>query len=78
MKSEYDDLLECPFYKEVIFRLLNPENLDENKSESFMPSRDSPCYSKPKINMNKVSEKNKLFSDGFIKNDCIYIQLEVE
>ena len=84
MKSEYDDLLEWPFYKEVTCRLLNPENLDKSKSESFIPSRDSPCYSKPKINMNKASgfplfiEKNKLFTDGFIKNDCIYIEVKVE
>ncbi len=36
------------------------------------------------VNMNKASgvplfiEKNKQFSDGFITNDCIYIELEVE
>ena len=48
-----------------------------------MPSWDSPCYSKPNVNMNKASgiplfiERDKIFSDGFIKNDCIYIELEV-
>ena len=81
MKSEYDDLLEWPFYKEVTCRLLNPDNLDKSKSRSFTPTRDSSCYSKPKINMGKASgfplfiEKKR---DGFIKNDCIYIELEVE
>ena len=84
LKSDYDYLLELPFYKEVTCRLLNPENLDESKSKSFMPSIDSPCNSKPKISMNKASgfplfiEKNKLFSDGFIKKDCMYIEIEVE
>ncbi len=84
MKSEYDDLLEWPFYKEVTSRLLNPESQDKSKSNSFTPTPDSSCYSKPKINMNKASgfplfiEKDKLFSDRFIKNDCIYFEVKVE
>ena len=59
--------------QEVTCRLLDPENLDKSKSRSFMPTRDSSCYSKPKINMSKASgfplfiEKNKPFTDGFIK-----------
>ncbi len=56
MKSEYDDLLEWPFYKDVTCRLLNPNNLDRSKSKSFLPSRDSSCYLKPQLNMNKASD----------------------
>ena len=46
-----------------------------------MSSLDSLCYFKPKINMNVASgcplfiEKTKILSDGFIKNDCIYIEI---
>ena len=84
MKSNYDDLLEWPFYREVTFRLINPDNLERSISTSFMPSRDSPCYFKPKVNMNVASgcplflAKTKLFSDGYTKNNCIYIEISVD
>ena len=84
MKSDYDDLLQWPFYKEVTFRLINPDDVEKSKSTSFMSSLDSLCYFKPKINMNVASsyplfiEKTKILSDGFIKNDCIYIEIVVD
>ena len=83
MKSEFDELQERPFYNEVTLRLLNLDDLEKNISESFMPNRESPSYMKPRIDMNVASgcprllQKGKLLNDGFVKNDCIYIEVTV-
>ena len=83
MKSEYDELQEWPFYNEVTLRLLNLDDLEKSISESFMPDRESPSFMKPRIDMNIASgcprllQKSKLLNDGFVKNDCIYIEVTV-
>ena len=79
MKSEFDELQEWPFYNEATLRLLNLDDLEKSISGSFIPDPESPSFMKPRIDINIASgcprllQKSKLFNNGFIKNDCIYI-----
>ena len=85
IKSEYDNLLSWPFCREVTFKLISQRD-DEHKrdiKESFIPDRNSSSFAKPIKNMNIASgcprfiSIDKFKSGGFIKEDCIFIELQV-
>jgi len=82
MKSEYDNLLDWPFNKRVAFRLINQDDSSKSIQESFMPDKFSSSFQKPKKDMNVAAgcpmfiSKDELMSDGFVKDDAIFIQVE--
>ena len=82
MHSEYDDLLDFPFSKEVTFTLIHPKNPELNVIKSFIPDKHSASVMKPKKEMNipmgcpQFVTKEKLKRD-FIFYDSIYLKVEV-
>ena len=81
MKSEYDNLLQWPFNRRVTFKLINQESESENLKETFIPDRNSSSFQKPTRQMNVAAgcpmfiTKELLNSGGFIKDDCLFIEI---
>ena len=82
MKSEYDAVLRWPFSDRVTFRLLNPQNLDdESMTKSFIPDKNSSSFKRPAKDMNIASgcpmfiKKDLLAS--YIVDDAIYIETKI-
>ena len=85
MKGELDDCLDWPFDKTITFVLIHQD--DKNKCYKMSMSRDfknkaksSECYQKPVTDCNAgwgysyFISHEKLHTDGFIKNDRLYIR----
>lgn len=86
MKSEFDNLLQWPFERNVSFTLLNQENSDHNIKETFHTEPNSSSFKKPVKQMNIASgcpffitqEKLRKPGSGFIKDDCFFIEIKVK
>eukprot|EP00111_Clytia_hemisphaerica_P019401 TCONS_00057255-protein len=84
MKSEYDNVLKWPFQKKITFTLINQDQNRKNLVESMLPSADSSSFQKPKKDMNIASgcprfvEINRLAPDGFLKDDSLFIDVEIK
>lgn len=86
MKSEFDNLLQWPFERNVSFTLLNQENSDHNIKETFHTEANSSSFKKPIKQMNIASgcpffvaqDKLKKAGSGFIKDDCFFIEIKVK
>jgi hypothetical protein len=83
MKSEYDNLQQWPFQKQVNFTLINQEDQQKNIVQNLVPGKDSASFKKPVKEMNIASgcplfaQLEKLESDGFVKDDCLFIEIKV-
>lgn len=84
MKSEYDNLLEWPFNKHVMFKLINQKDYSKSIEESFLPDGASSSFRKPTKEMNVAAgcplflSKEKLLNEGFIKDDSIFIEISAK
>lgn len=84
MKSECDNLLQWPFQRKVYMTLINQKNHLYNVSEKITPSEDSPSFQRPKKEMNVASgcptfyRIDRLRRNGFIEDDCMFIEVKVE
>lgn len=84
MKSEYDNLLDWSFNKHVMFRLINQENYEKSIQESFLPDSSSSSFQKPVREMNVAAgcplfiTKKKLYDEGFVKDNCIFIEISAK
>ena len=84
MKSEYDNLLEWPFQKNVKFTLINQQNRSKDLTEKIIPNKESASFQKPKQQMNYRSGYSKFISldrvglEGFLKDDTLYFDVQVE
>ena len=84
MKSEYDSRLAWPFKSPVKFRLINQQDEGADVVEIFNPDPKSSSYRKPVKDMNVASgcprfiEINSFLNGGFVKDDCVFIEIEVE
>jgi len=81
MKSEYDALLQWPFSDRVTFRLVNPHNLDESMTESFIPDKNSSSFKRPTKDMNIAAGcpmfiKKDLLAH-YIVDDALYIETKI-
>lgn len=83
MKSEYDNLLDWPFTKQVKFTLINQTSRQKDSVENLVGNKDSSSFRKPVKDMNVASgcplfaSLETLEKDGFIKDDCLYIEIKV-
>ncbi|XP_066930132.1 TNF receptor-associated factor 3-like [Clytia hemisphaerica] len=84
MKSDYDNILEWPFQKKIKFTLINQQNRSKDHIEEINPKKGSESFQKPKKEMNIASgcpmfiELNRLDIDGFLKDDCLFFEVDVE
>lgn len=85
MKGEFDDCIEWPFNKLITFVLINQDNISKSYTRSIkeaVTGKNNPLESfiKPVTDHNpgrgfhKFITQEKLHSDGFIKNDIMYIR----
>ncbi len=86
-KGEFDALLNWPFKQKVIFSLLDQNASTSNQAhriEELVGDRNSTSFLRPKSESNpgwgfpKFILLDKLKSGTFIKDDCIFIKIEVE
>eukprot|EP00111_Clytia_hemisphaerica_P004503 TCONS_00012888-protein len=85
MKSEFDVLLEWPFKKHITFTLINQDNTERNIVETFNTDVNSSSFKRPTKQMNIASgcpyfaKQDKLRKPelGFVKDGCIYIDINV-
>ena len=81
MKSDYDNTLEWPFQKKISITLVNQQNRKRDLVQEIVPNEDSECFHKPKKDYNVATGLpyfapiDKLESDGFLKDDCIFIDV---
>ena len=81
MKSEYDNLLDWPFNRHVVLRLINQEDESKTLKESFIPNKNLSSFQKPKKQTNVAAgcpmfiSKEHLDSCGFIKDDGLFIEI---
>lgn len=81
MKSEYDALLTWPFRERVTFRLINPHNVEESLTESFIPDPNSSSFKRPTKDMNIAAgcpmfiRRENLYK--YIVDDAIYIETKI-
>ena len=84
MTSDYDNILEWPFQKKFKFTLINQQNRSKDHVEEIIPKKGSESFQKPKKEMNIASgcpmfiELNRLDIDGFLKDDCLFFEVDVE
>ncbi|XP_057315097.1 TNF receptor-associated factor 3-like isoform X2 [Hydractinia symbiolongicarpus] len=84
MKSQYDNLLDWPFNKHMMFRLINQEDYSKSIQESFLPDGASSSFQKPTREMNVAAgcplfvSKEKLLNEGFVKDDAIFIEISAK
>ena len=78
---EYDNLLDWPFNLRVVLRLINQDDESKTLEESFIPDKRSSSFQKPKKQMNVAAgcpmfiSKEHLNNGGFIKVDCLFIEI---
>lgn len=85
MRSEYDNILEWPFNKKVTFTLINQENQHLSIVEKMIPNQ-STSFQKPDVNKDrnagsgipKFVRIDQLVSNGFLKDDCLFIKVKIE
>lgn len=83
MKSEYDNLLEWPFTKQVQFSLINQTDRQNDIVEKLTGNKDSSSFKKPVKDMNIASgcplfaSLDRLEKDGFVKDDSLFIEIKV-
>ena len=83
MKGEFDNILQWPFTYRVSFKLINQSGGKDVKDQ-FLPNPLSSCFQKPTKYMNTASgcprfvTLQKLMSDGFVKDDIIFIKVKVD
>lgn len=86
MKSEFDNVLQWPFQKQVTFRLIQQGRKGTTKEvkESFFADKSSSSFQKPTKEMNIaagcplfISHKD-LKKGGFIENDSLFIEVAVK
>ena len=77
MKSEYDDILRWPFQK-------NQKDRSKDHAEQMLPDKDSASFQKPTKEMN-IAIKYPLFiqldrlrTEGFLKNENIFLEIKIE
>ncbi|XP_057295211.1 TNF receptor-associated factor 2-like isoform X2 [Hydractinia symbiolongicarpus] len=84
MKSEYDNLLEWPFQHTVTFTLINQQDEKKNVLESFATDVASSSFQKPTREMNIAAgcplfiQRDHLLNGGFVKDDCIFVEINVQ
>eukprot|EP00794_Sanderia_malayensis_P008037 gene8037-8899_t len=86
-KGEYDALLNWPFKQRVFLSLLDQNSSSTNKlhrTEELLGDRNSTSFHRPKTDTNpgwgfpKFILLDKLKSGTFIKDDCMFVKIEVE
>lgn len=86
MRNEYDPILTWPFAHKVTFMLINQIPGARHITETFRPDTRSSSFQCPKTEMNVASGCPKFvplktleeLDKGFVKNDCIFIQVIVD
>lgn len=84
MKSDHDNTLEWPFQRTVTLTLVNQQNRKRDIVKDIIPNKDSESFHKPKRDYNNASglpmfvSIEKLESDGFLKDDCIFFDVKVQ
>eukprot|EP00111_Clytia_hemisphaerica_P011887 TCONS_00034928-protein len=84
MKSEYDNIQTWPFQKKIQLSLINQQDRCNDLVECITPDADSPCFKKPINDMNlphglpKFIEIDRLVDEGFVKDDCLFIEIKIE
>jgi len=84
MRNHYDSLLEWPFHRKIIFRVINLKDHTNTKKETFITDKASSSFKKPEKEMNiaagcpKFLGIDNLLGDGFVMDDCIYVETLVE
>lgn len=84
-QGDYDALLKWPFKQKVFFTLLD-QNLSNavNKTEELLGDRSSTSFVQPQTEANpgwgfpKFIALDKLNSGSYLKNDCMFIKIEVD
>ena len=83
MKGEFDDCLEWPFDKVISLVLIHQDDKNKFHKRSINPSS-SEYYQKPVTDCNlgwgyvKFRSHEQLRTDGFIKNDRLYLRCIIE
>ena len=83
MKSPYDELLAWPFQKRVTLKIYNQDDSKRSIQEVFMPDSYSSSFKKPTKITNVAAgcplfiSKDQLLHDGFVKNDCLYLEISL-
>ena len=84
MRSEFDNLLEWPFQKSVVFTLKNQLDPSKDFRRSFNADPKSTSFMKPKKQMNPASGcpqfmlQTKLNEEGYVKDNCFYLEIQVQ
>ena len=86
-KGDYDSLLKWPFKQKVFFTLLDQSRNSPNavnKTEELLGDRNSTSFVRPENDANpgwgfpKFITLDLLKSGSFLKDDCMFIKIEVE
>ena len=84
MKNHYDSLLQWPFHRKITFRVINLRDKTKSKKETFITDKTSTSFKKPEKEMNiaagcpKFLGTDNILGDGFLMDDCIFIETLVE
>ena len=83
MKGEMDALLPWPFKQKVAFTLLDQDTHRRHFTDNFRPDPTSTSFHKPKTEMNVASglplflEQSKAESSTYLRDDCLFIKVEI-
>jgi len=86
LPSDHDDVLTWPFSKKITFALLDlseESNKSDHISYTLVPSPSSTNFKRPSEKMsegrghNKFVLLEKLKSDQYVRNDCMFIKIRV-
>ena len=83
MKGSFDALLPWPFRQKVTFGLINQMGRGD-VTDSFHPDPLSDSFQRPLKEMNVASgcptfvSRELLWTGGFVKDDCIFLQIKVD
>ena len=84
MKSEYDNVLQWPFQMKVKFTMINQVDRNRDIVEEMIPDKNSSSFQKPINDMNiasgcpKFLKIDRLKPDGFLKDDSLFIEANIQ
>jgi len=83
IKGEYDELLTWPVVKKITFTLINLKDKKRNFVKNMHTDVNSSSFKRPSKEMNIASGmpqyiEHEQLTRGFIKDDCIYISVQIK